>query len=334
MTQPTRPGPQASPPPGSAPPQPPARPGPSARGRELIGLAPFVGASLLLFVVAQVVAAVAAPAGGVGQIMGSTVSTMTAGALFACAISVTLHARSLDLSIFGTVAVCGVVLAAVGGVLGALVALVVALVAGVVNAALAGLLRLHSVATTLGSGFVMLGIALASGHGPNRVIRDVLPRSLTTVILVLLVLVAVAVDVLYLFTPLGRNVPDGLRRSLAHVAAALLAGLGAVAQAAVIRSAFVDTGVWMLVGAVAAAFLGGTSASGRGRSLVGVVLAAAFLSSITVTVALVGAGPYVGYVLVGVLLVLAVGGDRLRTLLLEPKAATPNTPPRPASPAQ
>lgn len=330
MTQPPPAGFQLPHPPGfsSAPPSP-HRQRLSARGRELLGLAPFVGICVILLVIGEIVAVVVLPSGGLGDTLRSTVMGVTARALFACALALTLHARSLDVSIFGTAALCGVVFVAVGGVPGVLVTLAVALAAGVVNAALAGLLRLHSVATTLGTGALMYGIALVTTHGRTLTLKHLLPEAITTVVLVLLVLLAIGLDVLHLFTAVGRNLPDRLRRSLSHVAAALLVGVGAVVEGVLLRSAAPGgVGMELLLAAFAAAFLGGTSASGRGRSLVGVVIAAAFLTSISLAVGFVGKSPYIYYVLVGVLLVLAVGGDRLRDLLLTPKASTPARPAR------
>jgi ribose/xylose/arabinose/galactoside ABC-type transport system permease subunit len=321
-----------SPPPGFAT-APPRQPHPrlSARGRELVGLAPFVGVSLLLLVIAQIVAVVVLPSGGFGDTLRSTIMGVTARALFACALALTLHARSLDVSIFGTAALCGVVFAAIGGVVGLVVTLAVALVVGVVNAALVGLLRLHSVAATLGTGALMFGVALVATHGGSLTLKHLLPAAIGTVVLVLLVLLAIGLDVLHLFVRVGERVPEPLRRSLSHVAAALLVGVGAVVEAVLLRSAAPGgVGMELLLAAFAAAFLGGTSASGRGRSLVGVVIAAAFLTSISLTVGFVGRSPYIYYVVVGVLLVLAVGGDRLRDLLLTPKASTPAHPAHPA----
>lgn len=333
MTQPPRPGPHVPPHSGLAapPPLPQPRTRLSARGRELVGLTPFVGVSLLLFVAVEIVAVVLGHGAHAGQTLAVTAMSATAGALFACAVALTLHARSLDVSIFGTVALCDVVFVAVGGAPGLVIALVVALAAGIVNAALAGLLRLHSVAVTLGTGAVMAGIALAALHGRTLMLKDVLPAAFPTVVLVLIVLAAVGLDIVHLVGRTDERTPEWLRHALAHVAAALLAGLGAVVQATVVRSTFTDTGVSVLIAAIAAAFLGGTSASGHSRSLVGAVLAAAFLGAASVVIAIAGMNSYVDQVVVGVVLVLAVGGDRLRDLLLTPKASTP---PRPAFPAQ
>lgn len=303
----------------------------SARGRELLGLTPFVGVSLLLLVATLIVGAIVGHGSGFGHLLLSTATNATAAALFACALALTLHARSIDLSIIGTASLCGLVFASIGGVPGVVVALLVALAAGVVNAALVGVLGLHSVATTLGIGVIMVVIVLAKAHGGAVLLKHALPGALVIVVLVLLVLAAVALDLFYLLVPGRQGMPKFLRRSVVHLAAAGLAGLGGVVQVIVVHTSVANTGMWILMFAFAAAFLGGTSASGHGRSLVGAVLAAAFLSALSLDVALVGLNVYVGYALVGVVLVLALGGDRLRTFLLTPKASTPA---RPAGPAQ
>lgn len=332
MTQPPWPG-QPAPHPGLAAPPPPARPRTrlSDRGRELVGLVPFVGASVLLLVVVLVLGSLTKH-GSVGNLLDTTIKTGTATALYACALATTLYARSIDLSIVGTASLCALVFASVGGgVPGVAVALLVALVVGVVTAALVGLLGFNSVATTLATGLIMTTIVLATTHGRPVVVREVLPGAVVYVVLVLLVLAAIALDIVHLLVPRRRKARAFLHRCVAHLVAAGLAGVGGVVHVIVLRVSVADTSWWILVPALAAAFLGGTSASGHARSFVGALVAAMFLATTTLVIALMGWSPYLGQVLVGIVLVLAVGGDRLRDLLSTPKASTP---PRSALPAQ
>lgn len=287
--------------------------------RDLAGLGPFVGASLLLLVVAMGAFVVVGPeASAMIRIHMQSTTTL---ALVACALALPLSARSPDLSIAGTAVACGLVAALVGGIPGLLVGLVVAVVVGVVNGALVGLLGLHPVVTTLATGLGLGLPVVLVGGGPGVRVEQPLPAGITVAVLVLLVLVAVAVDAVSVFGRVRSPLPDALHRAAMHVAAAVLAGLAGILQVSHLR--FVTpsgASDWLLIG-FAAALIGGTSAFGGWRSLFGAVLAAGFLVALRQVLVVLDAESAVSTLVVVILLLVALGADRLRASLTRPRAA-------------
>lgn len=92
-----------------------------------------------------------------------------------------------------------------------------------------------------------------------------------------------------------------------------LAGLAGVLYAAQITSASPDFGIGTELTAGAAVLLGGTSFLGGRGSLLGTLLGVLFLGMLQNGVTLEGISPYWGNVVSGVVLIAAIGIDRLRT---------------------
>jgi len=91
-----------------------------------------------------------------------------------------------------------------------------------------------------------------------------------------------------------------------------LAGLAGVLSAAHVGAASPDAGIGMELTAAAAVLLGGTSFMGGRGSLLGTLLGIAFLGVLQNGVTLTGISPYWSNVVSGIVLIVAVGIDRLR----------------------
>lgn len=269
---------------------------------------------MALFIVG--VAVLLASSAPSGAVLRNQAGLWTQVALFACAAALPLSVRSIDFSLAGTAAVCGVVFGLVGGVPGLLVGLVVAVVIGVVNGALAGLLDLHPAMTTFATGMGLTGIVVLATSARGKTIDQPLPPAFAVAVLVLLFAVAVAVDAVTVAN-VQVSLPDTVRRASMHAAAGVLAGLAGIVSASTIRYVapnLISSNLLLL--GFAAAAIGGTSALGGWRSLLGAVLAAGFLAAVQQVQALLGLPTYISwFVAIGVLLV-GLGGDRLRAYLM------------------
>lgn len=91
-----------------------------------------------------------------------------------------------------------------------------------------------------------------------------------------------------------------------------LAGLAGVLSAAHIGAASPDAGIGMELTAAAAVLLGGTSFMGGRGSLLGTLLGVLFLGVLQNSVTLLGVSPYWSNVVSGIVLIAAIGIDRLR----------------------
>ncbi|MQA80907.1 MAG: hypothetical protein GEV10_20895 [Streptosporangiales bacterium] len=315
MTQPSPAGQPLVPPPS-------VRPSTPSHGlvRDVAGVGPFVGVALLLMVIGLVVLAVAGPTPLVG--LGLHVGGWTQAALFAVGLALPLSARSPDLSLAGVAMFSGLAFSYGGGLSGLLLGLVVAAMFGVVNAALVGLLGLHPAITTLATGLVLtaLGGMVASPSG--RQVENPLPGAITVLLLVMVSLIAVAVDAMSIFGRVTSPLPDGLHRAAMHVAAALLAGMAGILQTSTMRfAAPAGSTSWLLLAGFAAVLIGGTSAFGGYRSLLGAVLAASFVMSMQRALTIANVTAIGVTVLLGALLLVALGADRLRAFLTRPRPA-------------
>lgn len=284
----------------------------------MVAVGPFVGVALLLMVIGLVVLAVVGPSPLVG--LRLHVGGWTQAALFAVGLALPLSARSPDLSLAGIAAFSGLAFSYGGGVSGLVLGLVVAAMFGAVNAVLVGLLGLHPAITTLTTGLVLVALAGMVASPSGRQVESPLPGAVTVLLLVLVFVVAAAVDATSLFARVTSPVPDGLHRAAMHLAAALLAGAAGILQTSTLRFASpAGSTSWLLLAGFAAVLVGGTSAFGGYRSLLGAVLAASFVVSMQQALLIANVTSIAVTVLVGVLLLAALGADRLRAFLTRPK---------------
>ncbi len=215
-------------------------------------------------------------------------------------------------------------------------AVLVALVVGLVtNGLLIGRAGLSFLVVTIGTASLLHGVAQVWSGGQSQTVfqHDFLVRlgseriaGVPLTVLLAAVVFVIAVLVLR-YTGFGRMVyavggnPEAARLAGVNVAGirvavytlcATLAGLAGVIQVARVTSASPDAGLGMELTAGAAVLLGGTSFLGGRGSLFGTLLGVLFLGVLQNGVTLAGVSPFWSNVVSGVVLIVAIGLDRLR----------------------
>ncbi|MFI0406712.1 ABC transporter permease [Actinomadura sp. 3N508] len=261
--------------------------------------------------------------------------------LVATGMTFVLLTGGIDLSVGGMMGFSAIVCWQLLDVLPAPVALLAAIGAAlamglVTNGLLIGKAGLSFLVVTIGTGTLLHGLAQIWSGGQSQTIFEhaflVKLGSQRIGGVPITVLIAVAVFVLAVlvlrYTGFGRMVyavggnPEAARlaginvggvRIAVYTLCAALAGIAGVVGAARLTSTSPDAGIGMELTAGAAVLLGGTSFMGGRGSLLGTLLGVLFLGVLQNGVTLAGISPFWSNVVSGVVLVVAIGIDRLRS---------------------
>src|SRR5688572_22747531 len=248
----------------------------------------------------------------------------------------------IDLSVGSLLGLCAICFgklwrdAGLAWPIAALVTLAIGAAAGGVNALLITRLRLPALIITLGTFSLFRGLAEALTSGVDNFTGfppeflafgqgyygGVIPAQVP-----LFVMVAIGVWLLVHRTTFGRSFraigfsPEGARHaglpvenrlSLAYVMSGGIAALAAVIYVARVGQAKADAGSGYELLAITAVVLGGTSIFGGRGSIVGTLLGLVALALLDNGLRLADGSPELAGILKGLLLLLAIGADRLR----------------------
>jgi galactofuranose transport system permease protein len=249
-----------------------------------------------------------------GRLFGTLVDIFQNGApvmLLAVGMTLVIALGGIDLSVGSVMALSGAVAALLmtehgqSVPMGVLAALGVALVVGAINGALVSYASVQPIIVTLVT--LVMGRGLAQTLTQDQKVRFEIPAfefiGNGTVVglpfpVLLVAVVAVAVSVLLRRTATGLYIEAmggnpqaarlcGLRvhviRMLAYMACALCAGLAGLIAAADIKEADVaNAGLYLELDAILAVVLGGTSLTGGRANLVGSLIGATFIQTLTI----------------------------------------------------
>jgi ribose transport system permease protein len=252
----------------------------------------------------------------------------------------------IDLSLAANLSLSGVVMAALiinNGVptLGAaLVALALGAAVGLINGLVITRLRINAIITTLGMMSILEGLAFMLTQG-KTVFGDPLDSlkflssgtlfdAIPVPVIVLFISYAVAFVVLRRTTYGARVFAAGNNpraawlsgvnvdrvKVVTYIIAGTLAGFGGVMQVARQGTATAGMGADFLFPILTAVVLGGASLTGGRGKIVNTLIAAIFLTTITNGMVLLGISIYTQRVISGLILIVALSLDRLRTLRL------------------
>lgn len=313
---------------------PPERPD-KARGSIVWGMERFGLVGLLGVVV--VVFSVLRP-GTFATIGNWQVISVTQSVLIVTAVAliVPLMAGRFDVSVGANLGLCAIVCSALMAHYGQslpvaiLCALLVGALVGTVNGIVVSYLGVNSIIATLGTATIIGGLVSAYTNGvpiTTGISSALADLSATTVaripvLFILAITLAVVVWFLLTQTPYGREltaigsnqraaqlVGIQVRRHvmLSFVASGFLAGLGGVLQIAASGSGDPSVGgIAFIVPALAAVFLGATTWDPGRYNVPGAVIGLLFVSSVVSGLALMGVRPWVGDVVNGGAVVLAI----------------------------
>jgi ribose transport system permease protein len=255
----------------------------------------------------------------------------------------------LDLSVAALISLAGVVMGelmvhhGVAPVLAGVAALALGAAVGLANGVIITKLKINSIIATLGTSSILTGFAFtitrgktifgARGHDPidqieflsrQRVLGDLVP-----VPVIILFICYVIAFVVLRRTAYGARVfavgnndraawLSGINVDLIKIAtfmlSGLLAGFAGIMQVARQGTATAGMGADFLFPILTAVVLGGASLKGGRGKVFNTLIAAIFLTSITNGMILLNIGIYTQNIVSGVILVVALSLDRLRTL--------------------
>ncbi|MCZ2830849.1 ABC transporter permease [Modestobacter sp. VKM Ac-2986] len=317
----------------------------TARGRVLPF--PITGQEIVLIVVIAVlwaVLAVATPAFLTGGSIVPLLVAMAPVALIGIGMTIIIITGGIDVSVAGMVMVCAVVVAKTmvgSGVslpVAVLLSVLVGGVLGLVNGLLIAYGRVHAIIITFGTAnlFEFLGLRIFGGSTVNGIPgtlgffgRGDAGRTLGVPHSFLIMLLVAAAAWYYLrHTAGGRHLyaiggdADAARLAgvkvqrrvlSAYVLTGLLTGLAAcfvIAQGTSTLAPNVGTG--MELSAIAAVVIGGTSIMGGRGSVLGTVLGALLVQTVTSGVTQLGWRSQLASLFIGIFILIAVGADLLR----------------------
>ena len=212
---------------------------------------------------------------------------------------------------------------------------------GSINGVLITRTGINSFIITLATSSIFTGIMLIITRADSY---DALPESFLTFSRVrtfgmaisplfwIMIIVAIVLYLLYNKTALGREIlamganrraaqMSGLNLSAitikTHVISGLLAGVAGIMSAAMLADAVPIIGTDWLLGSFAAPAIGGTAITGGSVSVFGTVLGGLLIASITNGVLLLNVSNFFINFFLGIVLLLAVGLDRLRKVYAE-----------------
>jgi ribose transport system permease protein len=251
---------------------------------------------------------------------------------------------NIDLSSAATLTLSGVVMAALlvnfgaHPIVASLGALAVGALVGLANGLIVTRLRINAIITTLGTSGILAGMSLIYTQGKTifgdpidaieflsrgRVL-DVLPVP----VIILFVLYGVAYLILK-FTTFGAHVfavgnneraawlaglPVDRVKLMAFILAGMLGGFGGIMQVARQGTATGTMGDDFLFPILTAVVLGGASLSGGRGKIFNTLIAAVFLTTVTNGMIKLGMDIYLQRIVSGVILVVALSLDRLRSM--------------------
>ncbi|MCF4127679.1 ABC transporter permease [Methylobacterium sp. SyP6R] len=275
---------------------------------------------------------------------GSLVNNTAPLAIAAAGETLVILARGFDLSVAGVISLTNVVMASypVDGPGGALLSLMLCMAAGgtvgAANGYLVAVLRLQTIAATLGTMIICQGLSLVILDAPGGVVSDFVADTLTDTLFGfvpvsgLIVAAVVGAWLMLRRTDLGvalytigtdeaAAALSGVRvartRFLAFVAAGMVYGIAGFMLTAQTATGNPNSGSPFLMLTFAAVALGGTSLSGGRGGLVGSIMGAALLMLLQKVLFSGGVSSFYTGIFQGAVLVLAIVFSRALTHLLE-----------------
>ena len=254
-------------------------------------------------------------------------------AMAAAGETLVVLSRGFDLSVAGVISLTNVIMAAypLEGPLGALQSLLICLaiggVVGIVNGYLVAVLRLQSIAATLGTMIICQGLALVVLDAPGGTVADFVTYDLTDVVFGVVPITGLFVAAVVVLWLICRCTNFGVAlyvvgadetaanlsgisvvrtRFLAFVGAGMLYGLSGFMLSAQTATGNPNGGASFLMLTFAAVALGGTSLSGGRGGLVGSIIGAATLMLLQKVLFAGGVSSFYTGIFQGVMLVLAV----------------------------
>ena len=284
--------------------------------------------------------------------VASTLLNMVELSMLAIALVPVIIVGEIDVSVQGMVslgaAVCGALFERhVPALLVLVVVVFIGAIGGMINALLVARVRLPSLVVTLGTMALFSGLALivlgqnvVSGF-PDSLVNFVNSNFFGLVIPTMTVLVLIMGLVLAAFVHftvpgrrlffIGKNVeaavhagiPAARYKASTFVFAGIVSALAGLVVALQYSSARGDSGAGLLLPALTAVVLGGVDVRG-GRGNVLAVLAALVLTAVVIDIqTLLGWGPEIGQITIGVILVISVTG---RTFVLKSRGLLRSSP--------
>lgn len=257
-----------------------------------------------------------------------------------CGMIFVIISGSLDLSTGSIAALAAVYAARVVEVtdnwwLAVLVGLAIGLAAGCVNGTLITVCKINPLITTLGTMTIFKGIAHLENEGvPIAVFNKsfkILGQSkiggVVPTIVVILLLSYIIFGLILTYTRFGRKVYSVGGNALAayyagininsvrfkiYALAGLMAGLAGVLYASLTGSGSPGSNSELALEAISAVILGGTALSGGRGKMIGVVIGAVLIASITNALTLMNISSFYQMIIKGVILILAVELDVLK----------------------
>ncbi|MFZ0089967.1 MAG: ABC transporter permease [Solirubrobacteraceae bacterium] len=270
--------------------------------------------------------------------------------LAVCGFGMTLAIamRGIDLSVGSVQALAAVVAAKLSSTgtsvgMAIAIALLVGLFVGAINGVIISQLRVPAFVATLGMMSIARGVALIYSSGGSFLVSDssftgISRDSIAGVPLpfVITLVALLATWTLFNQTPLGRHiaaaggnedaaVASGIRVGRLIVIVFAIVGLSAAIAGVLLTAqvAYIDgtVGVGFELNVIAVVVLGGTSLAGGRGNLVGTLLAAILIASISGALNILGVATLYQYLVVGLLLIAALALESLRARLTGRSAA-------------